>query len=183
MPGTNAKRVILIGLLATGVGCSQSGETAPPAGETPVPVAETAPPGAPAEEASVENDEAELMIHQSRAHLMPGMGAVYLSIHNPGDEGDRLVSVETAVAKAAETHETVDDNGIMRMVAHPQGFDIPAGGMLELTPGGKHIMLIEPEESASESIALTLHFERSGAIEVDVPLTAPGEMAEGGMHH
>ncbi len=174
------KAAVAIGLLIM-AGCGQPVAETTAAETTAV---DPAPPASPAGEAPEPEPRAELMIHEPRAQLMPGMGAGYLSVHNPGDEADRLVSIETAAAKAAETHETVDDDGVMRMVAHPDGFDVPAGGSLELTPGGKHIMLIEPQEPAGEAIRLTLHFERQGAVEVEVPVATPDEMAhEGGMHH
>ena len=48
---------------------------------------------------------------------------------------------------------------------------------------GQKLLLVQPEEPDGESIPLTLHFERQGAVDIDVPLTAPGEIAEGGMHH
>lgn len=111
---------------------------------------------------------AKLEIRQARALLTPGMGAAYFTVINPGPEKDRLLRVETSAARIAETHESVDENGMMRMVARPEGFEVPAGGTLELQPGGKHVMLMEtrPAADAAGEIPLTLFFERSGRIEV-----------------
>lgn len=119
-----------------------------------------------------------LEIREPRATLMPEMGAVYLTVVNPGAESDRLLRVETAAARAAETHESLEENGVMRMVAHPDGFEVPAGGTLELAPGGKHIMLLEPKapQDAAGTIPLTLHFEHAGAIEVQAVRSAMGGM-------
>jgi copper(I)-binding protein len=103
------------------------------------------------------------------------MGAVYLTVVNPGPGSDRLLRVETAAARRAETHETLEENGVMRMVPRPEGFEVPAGGTLELKPGGKHIMLVEPQEPARGKIGLTLHFERAGAVQVEAELSAMGE--------
>jgi copper(I)-binding protein len=104
------------------------------------------------------------------------MGAVYFTVVNPGSRSDRLLRVETGAAERAETHETVEENGVMRMVARPEGFEVPAGGTLELQPGGKHVMLVGPRapaegDSGSGGIGLTLHFEHAGAIEVQAALT------------
>lgn len=115
-----------------------------------------------------------LEIREPRAVLMPSMGAVYLTVVNPGQESDRLLRVETAAARRAETHESREENGVMRMRPHPEGFAVPAGGTLALEPGGKHIMLVEPRDAAGEKIALTLHFEKAGAVAVQAPVTAPG---------
>ncbi|HYO16525.1 MAG TPA: copper chaperone PCu(A)C [Thermoanaerobaculia bacterium] len=124
----------------------------------------------------------ELEIRDARASLMQDMGVVYLTVVNPGPEDDRLLRVETAAARVAETHESLHENGVVRMAARPEGFEVPAGGTLELGPGGKHIMLIEPKtaQEAAGSIPLTLHFERAGAIEVQAVLPATEEMDHSG---
>ncbi len=116
-----------------------------------------------------------LDIHEPQAQLMPGVGAVYLKIANAGGETDRLIAVESTAASSAETHETVVEDGVMRMVARPEGFEIPAEGSIELTPGGKHIMLIEPQPSIPEggTIALTLHFATSESITIEAAVTTP----------
>jgi protein SCO1/2 len=117
---------------------------------------------------------ARLEIRDARVQLFPNNGAVYFDVVNPGASPDRLLRVETAVAKAAETHETIDDGGVMRMKARPEGFEVPAHGTLSLSPGGKHLMLVEPTPPAAgtKTISLTLHFERAGAIEVTARLDA-----------
>ena len=123
----------------------------------------------------------KLEIREPRASLMAEMGVVYLTVVNPGPESDRLLRVETGAARAAETHESLHENGVVRMVARPEGFEVPAGGTLELGPGGKHIMLIEPRalQEAAGTIPLTLHFERAGAIEVQAVLPGMEEMDHG----
>lgn len=125
-----------------------------------------------------------LEILEPRVHVLPGgMGVAYFSVRSTGS-GDRLTAVETAAARAAEIHETVEDGGVMRMLPRLEGLEVPAGGTLELAPGGKHVMLVEtrvPEGAAS--IRLTLRFERAGDIEVEAPITAMDDMATDGMEH
>lgn len=127
--------------------------------------------------------EAKLEVREPRATLIPGAGtaAVYLTVANPGPQGDRLLRVETGAARLAETHESVEEDGIVRMVARPEGFAVPAGGTLELQPGGKHIMLIEPQlpAAAPGTIHLTLHFERASPIEVQAALESLDGMDHG----
>jgi len=105
---------------------------------------------------------------------MPDMGALYLTVHNPGPQGDRLLSVEVGIASVAETHETVEEEGVMRMVARPQGFEVPPSGQLVLEPGGKHIMLFNPQEPEGETVPVVLHFEKAGAVEVDATVSSVG---------
>ena len=62
---------------------------------------------------------------------------------------------------AVELHESINDNGVMKMEPHPEGFEIPAGGTLELKPGGKHVMLLGLVKplAVGDTIELTLNFE------------------------
>ena len=139
--------------------------------------------GAPDAPKAEETTSAGLEVREATATLLPDMGAVYLTVVNPGPDGDRLLRAETGIAQAAETHETVEENGVMRMVARPEGFEVPAGGTLELRPGGKHIMLLAPQAPAraAASIPLTLHFERAGAVEVQAAVSSGTEHE--GMDH
>ncbi len=65
------------------------------------------------------------------------MSAAYMVIENKGKEADRLVDASNNVSEITELHETVE--GRMRRV---KAIEIPAGGKVELKPGGLHIMLI-----------------------------------------
>lgn len=91
------------------------------------------------------------------------MSAGYLDLCNGGAD-DRLIGVRFDGADAAELHITsVDDAGVARMQAAPEGIFIPAAQTVTLAPGGAHIMLIgltsdlEPGDSAS----ITLEFEHA----------------------
>lgn len=118
---------------------------------------------------------AGLEIRDPRVNLVPGgMGAVYLSVVNPGAGSDRLLAVETAAAAAAEIHETVQEDGLLRMIAHPDGLEIPPRSTVELAPGGKHVMLIAPRPSPEGKIRLALRFEKAGVVEIDVPVIRMG---------
>jgi copper(I)-binding protein len=156
----------------------------PPSGEAPSAEA----PSAQAPSAEVPSAEAQLEIRDPQAQIMPGseMGVVYLTVVNPGAEADRLVSVESPAAGAAETHETVEEEGgVVRMVPRPEGFEVPAGGTLVLEPGGKHVMLMAPERPAEgeSELRLVLHFEHAGAVEVTAPLRDLGGDGSGGSEH
>lgn len=152
----------LVACLACGGGASDQPLAADSA---PVPAADPAP---------------ALEVVEPRVQLMPGMGAVYLRVVNSGDAPDRLLAVETPIADITETHESVEEDGVVRMVAHPDGFEIPAGGTVELAPGGKHVMLIEPRtpEVGADTVPLILRFESSQTIEVTASVAGLDAMAE-----
>jgi copper(I)-binding protein len=100
--------------------------------------------------------------------------AVYMIIRNTGRQPDRLLTVKTDAAQAAETHITETKDGITVM-SKVDGFDIPAQGQIVLEPGGKHIMLVNLNQDLKEgeNLNLTLVFEKSGEIKVTVPVRNP----------
>lgn len=111
--------------------------------------------------------------------MMAGNGAAYMTILNGFDADVQLVSAESEAADVVELHETMEDDGVMRMVPQPGGFNVPAGGSVELKPGGKHVMLIglvDPLEPG-EQIEITLNFDNGESTVVTVPVTEmSGEM-------
>lgn len=109
-----------------------------------------------------------------------GNGAAYLTLTNHG-AADRLVGVTSDLAEAAEIHSMETKDGIMEM-RKLDGLDVPAGGTVELKPGGLHIMLIKPTGlKAGTSGTVTLVFEVAG--EVAIPVKVTGRDAGGGHDH
>lgn len=93
-------------------------------------------------------------------------GAAYVSFMVHG-EADRLVAVSTPAAKMAGLHKSEVVDGVMKM-AHVDGIDVPANGMLQMKPGGYHIMLMglaKPLKEGDE-VELTLTFEKAGDVQV-----------------
>jgi copper(I)-binding protein len=139
----------------------------------------TALPGAPMTEQMAEAmpepvpDEITIMDARSRPSPMAaGNGAAYMLVLNGLTEDVQLVSASSPAAGVVELHETIDDNGVMRMVPQPDGFTVPAGGAVELKPGGKHVMLIDlvaPLETGGE-IELTLNFDNGQSFTLTVPV-------------
>lgn len=109
---------------------------------------------------------------RSHPNLGVPVGVAYLSLENRGERDDRLLRVECARAAMTELHESLEQDGVMRMKHHPEGFAIPAGGRVDLEPGGKHVMLMQLEGSLAEgdSLALVLVFEHAGRLEISVPV-------------
>jgi periplasmic copper chaperone A len=96
-----------------------------------------------------------------------GNGAVYMLIRNIGNEPDRLVGVVGDVAGALELHTSENSNGVVAM-RPVDGIDLPAGGQLELRPGGYHVMLVGLSQALApgDRFPLLLQFERAGEVEV-----------------
>lgn len=97
------------------------------------------------------------------------MAAGFLTIRNDGDAGDTLTSVSSDAAETVQMH-TTEDNA-MRQV---ETFPVPAGGSLEFSRGGNHLMLMGLKRALQEGerISFTLHFEESDPITLEVPVEA-----------
>lgn len=93
----------------------------------------------------------------------------YMTIHNSGEEADRLISGEASFADRFEIHEMKMEGDVMKMRRLAEGLEIPAGGEVELKPGGSHIMFIgiDSQFKDGESRSVTLTFEKAGSIEVE----------------
>ena len=63
-------------------------------------------------------------------------GAAYLSIKNGGSEADKLLSAESPAAEKTQLHETLVENGIMKMRPVAEGVNIQPGSVAEFKPGG-----------------------------------------------
>ena len=103
-------------------------------------------------------------------------GAAYVSLMAHG-EADRLIAVSTPAAKMAGLHETVLQDGVMKM-QHVDALDIPANGQLRMKPGGYHIMLMglaKPLKEGDE-IELTLTFEKAGEMKVKAKVGGVAQM-------
>ena len=72
----------------------------------------------------------------------------------------RLVSVQTPAAGIAEIHEMKMENNVMKMRS-VEYLDLTAGKMVELKPGGFHLMLMDlkVQVKAGDVIPLTLIVE------------------------
>ncbi len=101
------------------------------------------------------------------------VSAAYMTIQNGSSKADRLISVVTSAAGAAEVHETYSqDNGMMGMRPVQGGLEIPANGSVMLKPGSYHIMLMNLKDQLKEgqTIKLSLTFASGKKIDVDAPV-------------
>lgn len=102
-------------------------------------------------------------------------GAAYVTIVNSANQPDRLIRVLSSRSGKVEMHTMSMDGDIMRMREVP-GIDVPGNGRVEMKPGdGLHIMLmgLNGPLNDGESFPMTLQFERSGKVDVVVPVQKP----------
>ena len=119
------------------------------------------------------------------------MGAAYFDITSVDDDSLVAVSVSSDVAARAEIHEVVKATGMGddEMHDHDMGDDemhddamsmqqmdaleLPASTLVQLVPGGYHIMLIDLAEPlvVGETFDLTLDFDQAADLTVTVEVS------------
>ena len=124
-----------------------------------VPAAQPAATSAPAEEVATaaEATQQGVTLVDGWAKAGEGMTGVFGTLTNPGDTDLVITGAESPAAGMVELHVVTAD-GVMQKI---QGdVVIPAGGTLELMPGGNHIMLMQMSEPllAGEDVEVTLTF-------------------------
>lgn len=134
----------------------------------------TPAPGAAGDPTAAATTASGLKVEGAFSRPVPagGNGGAFLTVKNTGPSADRLISARSPVAPITELHETINDNGVMKMRPVPGGFEVPAKGQLELKPGGKHVMFVGLTTAivAGTEVELTLVFEKAGEITVKAPV-------------
>ena len=153
----NARALSRLACLLALVGCNQVSSSAAEAG--------------PVASASV-SAAACLQLEQGwvRAPL-PGraMTAAYGQLHNRCDRPVPLAHLHSGMAAKVELHRTEIVDGVSRMRAEVQP-QVPAGGVLELAPGGLHLMLHGPAAEVVDGGQLTLSLGTTADDVLTVPL-------------
>lgn len=132
-----------------------------------------------------------LVIEAPWTRATPGGSRVaggFMTIRNTGGTPDRLIGGTFPGAPRVEVHEMAMTDGMMRMRELRGGLEIPAGGSVQLRPGGYHMMFMELGEPVRTGAPLrgTLVFEKAGTVEIayDVaPVGAPGPAGHGAARH
>jgi hypothetical protein len=89
--------------------------------------------------------------------------SVYLTINNPLEQDDVLLSAKANAAETVELHRsTMSDTGMM-MMQQEENIPIPAKTTVKLEPGGLHIMLFKLNQDLIAGNNVTL----------DVPVRTP----------
>ena len=103
----------------------------------------------------------------------------FMKIENKGG-ADQLVSASSPVAGEVQLHEMAMEGNVMKM-RQVKDIAVPAGGAVELKPGGMHIMFmnIKSPLAAGELVPVKLKFAKAGEVEVKMPVNAVGGQGAG----
>lgn len=105
---------------------------------------------------------------------------LFARLTSPG--GGRLVAASSPLATSVEIHEMAMDGNVMRMREVP-ALDLPAGQVVELKPGGYHLMLLGLKQplKAGATVPATLVVEgkdgRRETVQVQATVRALGAPA------
>ena len=159
-----ATAVALMGVTALGLAACSPSEEKP--SEQTASESQTAPESQAAENAAEGLTFEEAYVGAKGTDK--DMTAVFGKLVNNTDKEIHIVSASGSLEAKYELHEVVD--GVMQ--ENPDGLSIPAGGELELKPGGDHIMIMDYSEeiAAGDDITVTLKAEDGTEYELkDIP--------------
>ena len=105
-------------------------------------------------------------------------------------QGAKLIGASSAVAGVTEIHEMAMDGNVMKMRAVPH-LELPAGKVVELRPGGYHVMLMDLKRplKAGEKITIDFRVETADGkratlpVQVEVRAGAPKGAGSSGPKH
>lgn len=100
--------------------------------------------------------------------------AAYISFQNTGDTPRYLISVSSEVFDTVHIHESKQSlSGVASMMMVHQ-IEIPKDGILEMMPGGLHVMLLNPKMPISKNatIPLKLGFQDGEVLEIQAIIKA-----------
>lgn len=104
---------------------------------------------------------------------VPGASVTGAYMHIKSKNALKLVKVETPLAGMTELHQTTMKDGVMNMSAQ-DGIDIPAGKMVDLKPGGLHVMFIGLKKplKVGSRVRVRLVLDHGGSVTVMSPVVA-----------
>lgn len=103
------------------------------------------------------------------------MAGGFMTVSNGGGSADKLTSVSSDIAADVQMHETVKQQ--MRQV---ESLPVPAGGKLDLSRGGNHLMLMDLKKKPvkGDTVTFVLHFQKSGSVTVKASVEATNHVPE-----
>ena len=120
---------------------------------------------------AAEEEDMPTMDHSAHDGAMGESSAVYMQIENRGATDVIIAAASASAAHAVEFHRSLVADDIARMDP-VEALVIPAGGKLELRPGGLHMMLlhVQSDMTSGASIALDLDLASGETLQLSVPV-------------
>jgi len=102
------------------------------------------------------------------------MMAGYATLKNTGDTPIKLLTVQSDAFRQSSIHETVVQHDVTKMRELPR-LDIGAGATIEMKPGGRHLMLLDPRHPivVGEKVHMVFLLDDGTRIETYFDVIAP----------
>lgn len=83
-----------------------------------------------------------------------------MTIYNPLDVPTTVVSIHSDAFASIEIHQTIEQDGLMRMEPVPK-LNIEAESAVQLAPGGLHLMMMQPSQPTKpgDQIRITIRLD------------------------
>jgi hypothetical protein len=109
-----------------------------------------------------------------RPGLADGNTGVFFALENQSAVDDMLISADSSTADAVEIHQTMMEDGVMKMVPQEHVL-VSAGEHVVFKPGDLHVMLIGLKQTIEigDEFEVTLVFENAGNITILVKVQEP----------
>lgn len=103
-------------------------------------------------------------------YLLPTLPAAgYLTVHNNGPAPEVLTGAASPACGTLMLHESEDESGMAMMMDVPT-ITIAPGGSVSFSPGGYHLMCMQPRMKPGEKIDVTLNFQHGAKVSTIVPV-------------
>jgi len=104
--------------------------------------------------------------------------AAYFTLQG-GGKADKLVRVESALAGKIDLHESMTGTHGMTTMAPTAEVEVPAGGVVDFAPGGRHAMVYRLDKVVVPGTAVPLRFGFASGktAEAEAKSVAAGESA------
>jgi copper(I)-binding protein len=131
--------------------------------------------------AACKGHDAEPKVTQAWVKLpaVPGQpAAAYFTIHG-GSGNERLVRIETTLAKRTDMHSSMMDLRNMASMAPIAGIDVPRRATISFAPGGNHAMIygLDPVVVPGTAVPLRFGFASGKTAEAEAKSVAAGDSA------
>ena len=105
--------------------------------------------------------------------------AAYMVIENHGQADVALKGASSSAADVIELHKMELTDGLMKM-RKIESINVPAGGKVELKPGGYHLMVIGLRQPLKEgdTVSMTLEFSNDLRQSIDIPVKPRSAMVK-----
>ena len=103
-------------------------------------------------------------------YLLPSLPAAgYVMLRNAGDAEQTITAATSPACGSLMLHDSQDNGGTAMMMDVPS-ITVPAGGSVALSPGGYHLMCMQPKMKAGDTVTITLTLQPQGALSFSAPV-------------